>query len=460
MNPQRKQPNFILNSANILPPPPPPPPPLTNQKNPSKNKPEFTTPQAQSSTLTKILDKSKTDKPSRDLKSSMKRLFSPNHTPTPTQTPSSTKTSIRTTQQQQQCTITNLNDLINQTNNNKSLENLSTISTTSSNTSSSIATASSTSTNTSSIRGTNSLKLKTINKPINNKNIDSTKKPISQFDQQKKLAINKPPSVSIAQSPRSTTTTTTTSSLKNKLNLFKNTKKLPTTTATSNTPSTTSLQSTSPIFTLPPPPPPPPSSITSSPPSSSQDNYEINEQKFIKDLQTQVDYLKKQQYLDTNTQMKIKELNYEIERLSRLYDFEVSKQNKYEEKIQVFKQMAEEKQIESAALKYEYRKMQELKDNLVAENTYLKSYILHPQVVVGTVNSSSTNASPSPKNVSSPRGNNNNNNNGGLTLTPSSTSSSNNRNIVTQSPRNSTTLSNQQFNQGIVAFFFTYFLLT
>jgi hypothetical protein len=64
--------------------------------------------------------------------------------------------------------------------------------------------------------------------------------------------------------------------------------------------------------------------------------------------------------------------------LSRLYDYEKCKQSKYDEKIQLYKQMAEEKQIESAALKYEYRKIQEINDNLLTENTYLKNYIVHP----------------------------------------------------------------------------------
>jgi hypothetical protein len=48
---------------------------------------------------------------------------------------------------------------------------------------------------------------------------------------------------------------------------------------------------------------------------------------------------------------------------------------KYEEKMLSLKKIAEEKQIESAALKYEYRKVQELKDNLLSENAYLKSML-------------------------------------------------------------------------------------
>ncbi len=84
---------------------------------------------------------------------------------------------------------------------------------------------------------------------------------------------------------------------------------------------------------------------------------------------------------------KLKDLNDEIERLSRLYDYEKCKQNKYEEKIQLYKQMAEEKQIESAALKYEFRKIQEINDTLLTENTYLKNYIVHP---VSGVNGSTT----------------------------------------------------------------------
>jgi hypothetical protein len=92
----------------------------------------------------------------------------------------------------------------------------------------------------------------------------------------------------------------------------------------------------------------------------------------IRELNTEID---SSQRNSTESRMKIKELQMEIERLSRLYDFEISKQSKYEEKMLALKQMAEEKQIESAALKYEYRKVQEIKDNLIAENNSLKSFL-------------------------------------------------------------------------------------
>ena len=59
----------------------------------------------------------------------------------------------------------------------------------------------------------------------------------------------------------------------------------------------------------------------------------------------------------------IRDLQMEIERLSQLYNFELNKQTKYEEKMISLKQTAEEKQIESAAIKYEFRKVQELKES-------------------------------------------------------------------------------------------------
>ena len=77
----------------------------------------------------------------------------------------------------------------------------------------------------------------------------------------------------------------------------------------------------------------------------------------------------------SESQGKIKDLQLEIERLSRLYDFEINKKSKYEEKILSLKQLAEEKQIESAAIKFEYRKVQELKESLASENAYLKSLL-------------------------------------------------------------------------------------
>ena len=61
--------------------------------------------------------------------------------------------------------------------------------------------------------------------------------------------------------------------------------------------------------------------------------------------------------------------------MSRLYDYEIGKQSKLEERVTSLKNLAEEKQIESAALKYEYRKIKELKESLQAENAYLKSLL-------------------------------------------------------------------------------------
>ena len=77
----------------------------------------------------------------------------------------------------------------------------------------------------------------------------------------------------------------------------------------------------------------------------------------------------------SESQSRVKELQMEIERLSRLYDYEISKHSSYEEKMISLKQLAEEKQIESAALKYEYRKVQELKESLLVENNCLKSFL-------------------------------------------------------------------------------------
>lgn len=119
---------------------------------------------------------------------------------------------------------------------------------------------------------------------------------------------------------------------------------------------------------LPPPPPPPPGTYD-------QQVLNTNEQKQIRELQIEIETLRQKIQLTDSNQLKIKELNAEIERLSRLYDYEIGKQAKYEEKITFFKQIAEERQIESAALKYEFRKIQDLKDSLFAENSYLKSYI-------------------------------------------------------------------------------------
>ena len=425
---------FLINpNTNVLPPAPVPPSPLPHTPVKANNKIEYSTPQQQTikSSDNNNNNKSKTDKASRDLKSSMKRLFSLSQ--------NTNNNLVKGTKS------TNLNDviLLTENNNNKSLENLSTISTTSSNTSSIATTTSTASTSnvSTSLRSSKAAKQQNSKTPttiiINNKNVDSTKKS-SKLQQTTKNIITTPQSQTTAtsQSPRALAT----NSLKKHLNLFRNPKKVlllnSATNGQSQLPPPPPLPP-SPMFNLPPPPPPP--SATS--PQQHQYDYELNEQKFIKDLQTQVDCLKKHQQLDSVTQMKIKELNSEIERLSRLYDFEVSKQSKYEEKIQLFKQMAEEKQIESAALKYEYRKMQELKDNLMAENSYLKTYIMQPQTPT-----TSTTASASPRSTkiiqNSPR----------LNTSGSSNSimANRNSNATTQSPRN-----NQQiaFNvQGIYNF--------
>ena len=455
--PQKSQ--YLVNTAkNILPPPPPSPP--SQQKN---NKNEFSTPST-IKTSTSVDKTNKTDR--RDLKSSMKRLFSPNHHSSSSSSTSipktpSKSTSMRSTigQQQQQFTLKNLNDAILLNSANKSLENLSTISTTSSNTSS-IATTSTTSTNNTSSRtnNNNSNRMKTTTKTTinstNSKNIElSTAKKIhTSKSTTAQQSMEAAAAATVSESPRNLTT----SSLKKHLNLFRNTKKV-LIGSTAPPPSSTNNDQL-----LPPPPPLPPSptglfNLPPAPPSpptyqQQQVQYDLNEQKFIKEVE--VDY-KKKQLIDTNAQVvKMNELNYEIERLSRLYDLEVSKQNKYEEKIQLFKQIAEEKQIESAALKYEYRKMQELKDNLIAENSYLKSFILQPS-------NTSSNTSPALKSstmLNSPRLNNNNNSNSNINLTPSSTSSltSNvnlNRNSTTQQPQQSPR-NNNQFNniQGKISF--------
>jgi hypothetical protein len=85
--------------------------------------------------------------------------------------------------------------------------------------------------------------------------------------------------------------------------------------------------------------------------------------------------------------------------LSRLYDYEISKQSKFEEKLFNLKQLAEEKQIESAALKFEYRKIKELKENLLAENSYLKSLlgnVSSPQKLANLSNGMQSSSSSSP----------------------------------------------------------------
>ncbi len=68
----------------------------------------------------------------------------------------------------------------------------------------------------------------------------------------------------------------------------------------------------------------------------------------------------------------IDELKQEIDKLK----FEVSRREEDEDaKLNQFKRIAEEKQIESAALKYEFRKLQEMKENLSAENNLFKSFL-------------------------------------------------------------------------------------
>jgi hypothetical protein len=72
------------------------------------------------------------------------------------------------------------------------------------------------------------------------------------------------------------------------------------------------------------------------------------------------------------SQQVIDELKQEIDKLK----FEVSRREEDEEaKLNQFKRIAEEKQIESAALKYEFRKLQEMKENLSAENNLFKSFL-------------------------------------------------------------------------------------
>ena len=51
----------------------------------------------------------------------------------------------------------------------------------------------------------------------------------------------------------------------------------------------------------------------------------------------------------------------------------LSKKSSVDDKMQDLKKTAEEKQIESAALKYEFRK---IKENLSAENNLLKSFLI------------------------------------------------------------------------------------
>ncbi len=78
---------------------------------------------------------------------------------------------------------------------------------------------------------------------------------------------------------------------------------------------------------------------------------------------------------NTASSNRVVELEAELARLSHLYDTEVSTRTQWEDKALSAKRMAEERQIEAAALKYEYRKVQELKESLLAENAYLKAVI-------------------------------------------------------------------------------------
>lgn len=68
----------------------------------------------------------------------------------------------------------------------------------------------------------------------------------------------------------------------------------------------------------------------------------------------------------------IESLQMEISRISRQYEQDIGRKISEEEKVLSFKKIAEEKQIESAALKFEYRKM---KEALSAENSMLKSFL-------------------------------------------------------------------------------------
>jgi len=73
-----------------------------------------------------------------------------------------------------------------------------------------------------------------------------------------------------------------------------------------------------------------------------------------------------------HSQQVIDELRHEIEKLR----FELNRYVEDEDiKLGQFKRIAEEKQIESAALKYEFRKLQDMKENLSAENNLFKSFL-------------------------------------------------------------------------------------
>lgn len=108
-------------------------------------------------------------------------------------------------------------------------------------------------------------------------------------------------------------------------------------------------------------------SPTSSTQSSSNNNNEYEQR--ISDLVTQ----------SRDIQTKCADLQAEIDRLSRLYDYEVGNRVKCEEKLAGLKQAYEERQIESAACKYEYRKLLDLKESLHVENQCLKQALVNYQ---------------------------------------------------------------------------------
>ena len=108
-------------------------------------------------------------------------------------------------------------------------------------------------------------------------------------------------------------------------------------------------------------------SLTSSQPSLNQINAKFFE------YEQRINELSAELSKSQRVQIRCNDLQSEIERMSRLYDYEIGNRNKYEEKLASLKQMAEEKQIESAAIKFEFRKMQDLREAVIAENQYLKS---------------------------------------------------------------------------------------
>jgi hypothetical protein len=110
----------------------------------------------------------------------------------------------------------------------------------------------------------------------------------------------------------------------------------------------------------------------------------------------------KSQRYTSESHAKCHNLQAEIDRLSSLYDYEIGNRNKNEERLAGLRQLAEEKQIESAAIKFEFRKVQELKENLLAENQYLKTLLTTTASQGGNTSSSNnhggdTTPSPSSK---------------------------------------------------------------